>query len=69
MAHYKIADLPQAKLSSDIIDNCLFVENLNTNKMRGVPISQIFDEIIERAKKADLEVTLTENGIKLHWSK
>ena len=59
----KISDLPQKKFSEEMIDNCFFVDKINTSQMSAIPLKSIFDEIIIRAKKEGLKVELMSDKI------
>lgn len=62
MRFLKISDLPVGELTSDTIDNCLFVENLNTNEMKSVSMKKVFEWIRKTAIEQGLTVKLTAEG-------
>ncbi len=59
----KISELEQKTFESDMIDNCFFVDKINTNEMSAIPLKSIFDEIIKRAKEQGLIVELKSDRI------
>jgi hypothetical protein len=59
----KITDLPQTTFNADIIDNCFFVDKINTRQMSAVKLKSVFDEIIKRASESGLTVELQSDKI------
>ena len=59
----KISELPKTQFSGEMIDNCFFVDKINTSQMSAIPLKSIFDEIIIRAKKDGLNVELMSDKI------
>jgi len=45
----KISELPEHKFIGEDINNCFYVDNMNTPKMSVVKLSSIFEEIKKRA--------------------
>ena len=63
MAGRKISELPQRTFESDMIDNCFFVDKINTPHMAAVALKSVFDEIVKRAKNEGLTVELKSDKI------
>ena len=59
----KIGEFPVAELNSDTIDNCFFVENMNTSRVKMVPVSAIIDRLLERAGEKGLKIELLDGKI------
>jgi hypothetical protein len=59
----RIWELPQKDFDSEIINNCFFVDEINTPNMSAVPLKSVFDEIIKRAKQQGLVVQMQSDSI------
>jgi len=65
----KISEFPQKEFSSDMMDNSFFVDNINTPHISAIPLKNVFDEIIKRAKEQGLKVELQSDRIVFITSK
>ena len=63
MGRKKISELPQKTFESDMIDNCFFVDKINTPFMSAVPLKSVFEEIIKKAKENGLTIELQSERI------
>lgn len=59
----KITELEQVNFSSDMIDNCFFVKDLNAPHLQAVKLKSIFDWIESEAMKHGLTVELKDDRI------
>lgn len=66
MAVKKIYEIPEEKLTKDIINNCFFVEFEDQEKwinpLRRVKLTQVLDQLIEKAKNEGLEINLIKDN-------
>lgn len=58
MSGRKITDLRQINFTSEIIDNCFYVDKINTKDMAYVPMSKVFEWIKDQAIENGLTVEL-----------
>lgn len=65
MTTIKINELPEQTFTSQIIDNCFYVENMNTPLMKRVKLQNVIDCIIEKAKKEGLKIKFLDDVILL----
>ena len=59
----KIGEFPVSELNSETIDNCFFVENMNTSQVKKVPVSKIIDRLLERAEEKGLKIELLDGKV------
>ena len=59
----KIQDMCKIKYNFEIINNCFFVDKINSNEMKAIPLESIFDEIIKRANEEDLIIEFKNENI------
>ena len=59
----KIRELPIQEFTSNDIDNCFYVEDMNHPTMKAVRMGSIFDWIKEEANKNGLTVKMTDDRI------
>lgn len=59
----KISELPKKVFTGEFINNCFFVDEINTTNMSSVPLRSIFDFIKSEALKDGLTVELKSDRI------
>ena len=55
--------MEQKQFTSDMLNNCFFVDKINQHGMCAVPLKSVFDEIIKRATESGLVMEITENKV------
>ena len=64
MALLRISQLPIQELNSETLDNCFYVDKMNSNQMNKVPMRSVFDWIKEQAIESGLDVVIEEDRIR-----
>lgn len=64
MTFRKISELPEAIFNGQTIDNCFYVEKMNTPEMKVVPMRKVFAFIEDQALKSEsFEIEIKEDRI------
>jgi len=64
MPKLRISDLPIQQLNSETVDNCLYVDKMNSHRMSAVPMRAVFNWIKEQAIESGLDVIIEDDRIR-----